>query len=132
MKVVDNKRFHPRTLWPAVHMSYVIRLIDITRGFGPGGKMAVTQVRASHILVNTEQEANNLLAQLKAGKKFSDLARRFSTCPSGKDGGDLGFFRRGMMVREFEEAAFSIGKGQTSAPVRTPFGYHIIMVTDAR
>ena len=94
--------------------------------------MAVSQVRASHILVNTEQEANDILAQLKAGKKFSDLARQHSTCPSGKEGGDLGFFRRGMMVREFEEAAFSMKKGQTSAPVRTPFGYHLIMVTDTK
>ncbi len=114
-------------------MSYVIRLIDIiTGGFGPGGNMAVSQVRASHILVNTEQEANDLLAQLKAGKKFAELAKQSSTCPSGKAGGDLGFFGRGQMVREFEEAAFSMKKGQVSAPVRTPFGYHIIMVTDTK
>ena len=94
--------------------------------------MAVNQVRASHILVNTEQEANDLLAQLRAGKKFSELAKQHSTCPSGKAGGDLGFFGRGQMVREFEEAAFSMKKGQMSQPVRTPFGYHIIMVTDTK
>jgi peptidyl-prolyl cis-trans isomerase C len=114
-------------------MSYVIRLIDIIIArFGPGGNMAVKQVRASHILVNTEQEANNLSAQLKAGKKFADLARQFSTCPSGKAGGDLGFFGKGQMVKQFEEAAFSMKKGQTSPPIRTPFGYHIIMVTDTK
>jgi len=94
--------------------------------------MAVSQVRASHILVNTEQEANNILSQIKGGRKFADLARQFSSCPSGKEGGDLGFFGRGQMVPEFEKAAFSMKKGQTSAPVRTPFGYHIIMVTDTK
>jgi len=94
--------------------------------------MAVVQVRASHPLVNTEQEAKNILAQLQAGKKFSDLARQLSTCPTGQKGGDLGFFGRGRMVREFEEAAFSMRKGQVSDPVRTPFGYHLIMVTDTK
>jgi peptidyl-prolyl cis-trans isomerase C len=94
--------------------------------------MAPNQVRASHILVNTEKEASDILAQLKAGKKFADLAKQFSSCPSGQKGGDLGYFGRGQMVREFEEAAFSMKKGQTSPPVRTPFGYHIITVTDTK
>jgi parvulin-like peptidyl-prolyl isomerase len=94
--------------------------------------MAVNQVRASHILVSTEQEASNISAQLRTGKKFADLAKQYSTCPSGAKGGDLGFFGRGQMVREFEDAAFSMKKGQVSAPVRTPFGYHIIMVTDIK
>lgn len=94
--------------------------------------MAVKQVRASHILVNTEKEANNLSAQLKSGKKFADLAKQFSSCPSGKAGGDLGFFGKGQMVPEFEKAAFSMKKGETSAPVRTPFGFHLIMVTDTK
>lgn len=94
--------------------------------------MAVNEVRASHILVNTEQEAQNILAQIQAGKKFADLAKHFSTCPSGQRGGDLGFFGRGRMVREFEEAAFSMKKGQVSAPVKTPFGFHVIMVTDTK
>jgi peptidyl-prolyl cis-trans isomerase C len=94
--------------------------------------MSVNQVRASHILVNTEQEAKHISAQLRSGKKFADLAKQFSSCPSGKAGGDLGFFGRGQMVREFEDAAFSMKKGQVSAPIRTPFGFHIIMVTDTK
>jgi peptidyl-prolyl cis-trans isomerase C len=94
--------------------------------------MAVNQVRASHILVNTEQEAKNILEQLNAGKKFEELAKQFSSCPSGQKGGDLGFFTRGKMVPEFEQAAFSMKKGQVSAPVRTAFGFHIIKVTDTK
>ena len=94
--------------------------------------MAVNQVRASHILVNTEKEANNILEQLNAGSKFEELAKQFSSCPSGQKGGDLGFFTRGKMVPEFEHAAFSMKKGQVSGPVRTAFGFHIIKVTDAK
>jgi len=92
----------------------------------------VTQVRASHILVNTEQEAKNIIEQLNAGKKFEDLAKQCSSCPSGQKGGDLGYFTRGKMVPEFEQAAFAMKKGQVSAPVKTAFGYHIIKVTDAK
>jgi parvulin-like peptidyl-prolyl isomerase len=95
-------------------------------------KRMVTQVRASHILVNTEQQANDILVQLKAGKKFEELAKSCSSCPSGQNGGDLGFFTRGKMVPEFEQAAFSLKKGEVSAPVRTAFGYHIIKVTDTK
>ncbi|UCH89851.1 MAG: peptidyl-prolyl cis-trans isomerase [Thermoplasmata archaeon] len=89
----------------------------------------VSEVRASHILVKTEQEANDLLAQIQAGKKFEKLAKKHSDCPSGKNGGDLGFFGRGQMVREFENAAFNMEVGQVSPPVKTQFGYHLIKVT---
>jgi parvulin-like peptidyl-prolyl isomerase len=92
----------------------------------------VTQVRASHILVKSEQDARNILAQLQAGGKFAELAKQFSSCPSGAKGGDLGYFTRGRMVPEFEAAAFSLKKGQVSEPVRTAFGYHLIMVTDTK
>ena len=91
-----------------------------------------TEVRASHILVNTEQEANNLLSQIKGGKKFEKLAKKHSQCPSGKKGGDLGFFTRGKMVPEFENAVFNMNVGQVSAPVKTQFGYHLIKVTDVK
>ena len=94
--------------------------------------MAANQVRASHILVNTEQEAKKILEQLNAGSKFEELAKQFSSCPSGQKGGDLGFFTRGKMVPEFEQAAFSMKKGQVSGPVRTAFGFHIIKVTDTK
>jgi peptidyl-prolyl cis-trans isomerase C len=94
--------------------------------------MAVNQVRASHILVNTEQEAKNIIAQLNAGSKFEELAKKHSSCPSGQKGGDLGFFTRGKMVPEFEQAAFGLKNGQVSGPVRTAFGFHIIKVTDTK
>ena len=92
----------------------------------------VSQVRASHILVKTEKEANEILEQIKAGKDFAELAKKYSQCPSGKRGGDLGYFGRGRMVPEFENAAFSTPKGEVSKPVKTQFGYHIIKVTDTK
>lgn len=98
----------------------------------PSGDKLVNEVRASHILVSSEQEANNLLNQIRSGTKFEDLAMKHSQCPSGKQGGDLGFFGRGQMVPAFENAAFSMEPGQVSAPVKTQFGYHLIKVTGKR
>jgi peptidyl-prolyl cis-trans isomerase C len=92
----------------------------------------VNEVRASHILVKTESQALSLLNQIQSGSDFKEIAKRFSECPSKKAGGDLGYFKRGMMVKEFENAAFSMNRGQVSDPVKTQFGYHIIMVTDTR
>lgn len=83
-------------------------------------------------MVKTEKEAKDLVEQIKTGKDFAELARTYSECPSGKRGGDLGFFSRGQMVKEFEDAAFTMERGQVSQPVKTQFGYHIIMVTDSR
>ena len=85
------------------------------------------QVHARHILVKTEEEANNLLLQLKEGiTDFSELAKEKSTDSSASNGGDLGFFARGQMVKEFEDAAFSLEPGEISEVVQTQFGYHII------
>jgi parvulin-like peptidyl-prolyl isomerase len=86
----------------------------------------VDKVRCAHILVKTEQEAKLIADQLNKGANFSKLAMEKSLCPSGKRGGDLGVFGRGKMVREFENAAFTLQKGQTSQPVKTEFGWHII------
>ena len=86
-------------------------------------------VKASHILVPSLDEANSVLSELKGGRDFESLARKYSSCPSGKEGGDLGFFSKGQMVKEFEEAAFKMKIGEVSKPVRTEFGYHIIKVT---
>lgn len=84
------------------------------------------RVHCAHILVRTEQEAKAVLERLKKGEKFTNIAREVSLCPSGKRGGDLGTFGRGKMVKEFEIAAFALGKGETSAVVKTKFGYHIM------
>ena len=84
------------------------------------------KVRCAHILVKTEKEANEVLERLKKGEKFANIAKGVSLCPSGKRGGDLGTFGRGKMVKEFENAAFALQKGQISPRVKTKFGYHVI------
>ena len=83
-------------------------------------------IRARHILVAQEYEAQDLARKLSEGADFSQLAQKFSTCPSAKNGGDLGHFAKGQMVETFEDAAFSLKPGETSGPVRTRFGYHLI------
>lgn len=91
------------------------------------------QAKASHILVKTDTEAGSLLFDIKRGTiSFEDAARKFSKCPSGKNGGDLGWFGRGQMVKEFEDAAFSLQKGEISKPVKTQFGWHLIRCDDQR
>jgi peptidyl-prolyl cis-trans isomerase C len=87
------------------------------------------QARASHILVKTEEQANQILKRLADGEEFDKVARRFSSCPSGKNGGDLGWFGKGQMVPEFEQVAFGNDAGKVVGPVKTQFGYHVIKVT---
>ncbi len=89
-----------------------------------------SRVRAKHILVGSEIEAINLKRELNRGADFSVLAMRYSQCPSGQNGGELGYFGRGQMVKEFEKAAFETPVGQVSAPVHTQFGWHLILVED--
>ena len=91
-----------------------------------------SQVHAKHILVKTEDEANSILFDLKHGKDFDEIAKEKSICPSGKKGGDLGWFGRGMMVKEFENAAFSGKKGEVLGPIKTEFGWHLIKIIDAQ
>ena len=88
-----------------------------------------SKIRASHILVEKQSQAIKVAEELKAGSSFSELAKKYSVCPSGKRGGDLGQFGRGQMVKEFEQAAFSLKVGEVSEPVKTQFGYHIIKRT---
>lgn len=90
------------------------------------------QVQASHILVKTEKEAKEILEKIKAGEDFAELAKKYSQDSSAANGGDLGYFGKGMMVSEFEEAAFSLNPGEISDPVKTKYGYHIIKVTDKK
>lgn len=85
------------------------------------------QIKARHILVEQEFEAQDLLQKLGQGKTFEQLAKEFSKCPSGAEGGDLGAFGKGMMVKSFEDAAFDLKVGETTPkPVKTQFGYHLI------
>ncbi len=88
------------------------------------------QIRASHILVETREEAEEIAAQLKEGADFADLAKEHSKDPSAAQGGDLGFFGKGRMVAPFEEAAFALEVGETSNIVETEFGFHIIKLTE--
>lgn len=91
------------------------------------------KVHARHILVKTEDEAREILFDLKKGNKdFEAAARERSICPSGKKGGDLGWFGRGQMIKEFEKAAFSMKPGELSKPIKTQFGWHIIVVIEAK
>jgi peptidyl-prolyl cis-trans isomerase C len=93
----------------------------------------VEEVRARHILVKTEDEAKTVIKELGDGKDFAELAKAKSTDPNKSDGGDLGYFKKGMMVPEFEKAAFEMKKGDVStAPVKTQFGFHVIKVEDKR
>ena len=85
-------------------------------------------VNASHILVEDEETAAKVAAEIAAGKTFEEAAKEYSSCPSKDAGGHLGEFGRGQMVPEFEEAAFALEIGVVSAPVKTQFGYHIIRV----
>lgn len=92
----------------------------------------VNEVRASHILVGSQAEARQLLNRIANGESFESLARKHSKCPSGRKGGDLGYFKRGMMVKEFENVAFNLEKGAISRPVKTQFGFHLIKVLDKK
>ena len=96
-------------------------------------KKEINEVHAKHILVDTEAKANEILKKINDGElSFEDAAMQFSSCPSKQQGGDLGYFGRGAMVKEFEEAAFNTEKDQISAPVQTQFGWHLIKVIDKR
>ncbi len=102
------------------------------------------QIRASHILIQVKEDADDaakaearkkietVQKRLSNGEEFSDLAREVSEGPSSTNGGDLGFFGRGQMVKPFEDAAFALKKGQISGIVETQFGYHLIKLTDKK
>lgn len=87
-------------------------------------------VKASHILVKTEDEANKVIDEINGGLSFADAANKYSSCPSKQAGGSLGEFGRGQMVPEFENAVFAMNVGEMSKPVKTQFGYHIIKLDE--
>ena len=89
-------------------------------------------MRAKHILVKDEEAGNAVLNEIKEGKSFEEAAKSCSECPSKANGGDLGYFERGKMVPEFEDAAFKLEAGEVSGLVKTQFGYHIIKAEDKK
>lgn len=88
----------------------------------------MAKAKASHILVKDEKTCQDLKSKIEAGASFSELAAKHSLCPSGKKGGSLGEFFPGQMVREFDEVVFSKEIGKTHGPVKTQFGYHLILI----
>lgn len=91
------------------------------------------QVKARHILVETEEQAKEIKGKIASGENFEELAKEYSMDDLSKElGGDLGFFGRGEMVPSFEEAAFSLDIGEVSNPIKSNYGYHIIMVDDKK
>lgn len=90
------------------------------------------QLRASHILVDTEADAKTILQRLKEGADFAELARQYSKDPSKDKGGDIGYFSRGQLIPEFENICFGLEVGQISDIVKTQFGYHIIKLTERK
>lgn len=105
---------------------------DILEFYGLNRDMFVEgeSVKASHILVDTEEKALIILDEINDGLSFEEAAKEYSNCPSREAGGDLGYFTRGKMVPEFEEASFEMEPGEISIPVKTQFGYHLIKVVD--
>ncbi len=92
-----------------------------------------TEVRAEHILVGTQKEALEIKKQIENREiTFEDAAKKYSKCPSKANGGDLGYFAKGMMVKEFETAAFEAQEGTITNPVQTQFGWHLIKVVDKK
>lgn len=97
-----------------------------------GGAEPEMEYEASHILVETEEEAQALIDELDGGADFATLAQERSTGPSGPNGGALGWFGQGMMVPEFEQAVMALEVGEVSPPVQTQFGWHVLILTDTR
>jgi len=89
----------------------------------------MAKARARHILVSSEENCNALKTQIEGGADFAELAREHSSCPSGKQGGDLGEFSPGQMVKEFDAVVFHEELGKVHGPVKTQFGYHLLEIT---
>ena len=90
----------------------------------------MARASARHILVPSEADCNTLKKLIEGGEDFAEIAKTHSQCPSGKQGGALGEFSPGQMVREFDEVVFSGDVGKVLGPVKTQFGYHLIEITN--
>ncbi len=89
----------------------------------------MAKASARHILVSSEDKCQQLKDEIEGGADFTELAKQHSSCPSGAQGGDLGEFGPGMMVKEFDEVVFSAEVNKVQGPVKTQFGYHLLEVT---
>ena len=89
----------------------------------------MARATARHILVSSEAKCNELKAAIQGGADFAQVAKDNSTCPSSREGGNLGTFGPGQMVREFDQVVFSAPVGEVQGPVKTQFGYHLVEVT---
>ncbi len=89
----------------------------------------MAKARARHILVSTQEACEGIKTQIEGGADFTALAAQHSSCPSGKQGGDLGEFGPGQMVKEFDDVVFSAEIGKVHGPVKTQFGYHLLEIT---
>ncbi len=94
------------------------------------GENRMAKAMARHILVDTEEKCQAIKDEIAGGADFADLAKQHSSCPSGQQGGDLGEFGPGMMVKEFDEVVFSADVNTVQGPVQTQFGYHLLEVTN--
>ncbi len=112
----------------AINDVTVQEMFDAKYSDGTGG----TEYNASHILVENEEKALELIKMLEDGADFAALAKEHSTGPSGPNGGQLGWFGQGMMVPPFEKAVMGMAVGAVSAPVKTQFGWHVIMLNESR
>lgn len=89
----------------------------------------MARASARHILVSTREECENIKKQIEGGADFAEMAKQHSQCPSGRQGGALGEFSEGQMVKEFDQVVFSEEVGKVHGPVQTQFGYHLIEIT---
>ena len=90
----------------------------------------MSQATARHILVDDEAKCQSLIDEIKGGADFAEIAKANSSCPSSRDGGNLGTFGRGQMVAEFDTACFDGEVGEVQGPIKTQFGYHAVQVTE--
>ena len=90
----------------------------------------MARAKAKHILVPTEKQCLDLKKEIEGGAEFSDVAKKHSQCPSAQQGGELGEFSPGQMVPEFDKVVFRDEVGKTLGPVKTQFGYHLILITE--